>query len=108
MKKMKKIYLYGNWKMNMNCEETEGFYKDFGGQVNGDPALLAAMEGALEVAVFPPFTSLAAASGASKNLDKKAVPFLGGQNAYFEPKGAFTGEVSIPMLKNLGCTHIIV
>jgi triosephosphate isomerase len=105
---MKKIYLYGNWKMNMNREETEEFYRDFGGRVADDPGLLAAMGKALEVAVFPPFTSLAAAEGASKILDKRAVPLLGGQNAYFEAKGAFTGEVSIPMLKNLGCTHVIV
>jgi triosephosphate isomerase len=108
MKNVKKIYLYGNWKMNMNREETEGFYKDFGGQVAGSPGLLSAMGEGLEVAVFPPFTSLAAAEGASKNIDKRALPFLGAQNAYFETKGAFTGEVSIPMLKNLGCTHIIV
>ena len=105
---MKKIYLYGNWKMNMNREETEGFYRDFNRQVTEDPSLLAAMGKTLEVAVFPPFTSLASAEEASKRLDKRAVPFLGGQNVYFEPKGAFTGEVSIPMLKNLGCTHVIV
>ncbi|MDR1978213.1 MAG: triose-phosphate isomerase [Synergistaceae bacterium] len=105
---MKKIYLYGNWKMNMNREETEKFYKDFGGQVAGDPALLAAMGKTLEVAVFPPFTSLAAAEGASKNLDKRTVPFLGAQNVYFEPKGAFTGEISIPMLKDFGCAHVIL
>ena len=109
---MKKIYLYGNWKMNMSREETEAFYQDFNRQITGDPALRTAMgEGqTLEAAVFPPFTSLAAAEGILKkeNLDKKAAPFLGGQNVYFEPKGAFTGEISIPMLKNAGCTHVIV
>jgi triosephosphate isomerase len=105
---MKKIYLYGNWKMNMNREETEGFCKDFGGQIAGNPALLDAMGKALEVAIFPPFTSLAAAEEASQNIDKRTVPLLGAQNAYFEAKGAFTGEVSIPMLKNLGCTCIII
>ncbi|MDR2180414.1 MAG: triose-phosphate isomerase [Synergistaceae bacterium] len=105
---MKKIYLYGNWKMNMNQEETEGFYKDFGQQVVSSPALLGVMGKSLETAVFPPFTSLAAAEGASKNIDKRAVPFLGAQNTYFEAKGAFTGEVSISMLKNLGCTHVII
>jgi triosephosphate isomerase len=101
---MKKIYLYGNWKMNMTREETEGFYKDFADRVSGDPALLAALGKTLEATVFPPFTSL---SAATKTGEKK-VPLLGAQNAYFEPKGAFTGEVSLPMLRDAGCTHVIL
>jgi triosephosphate isomerase len=105
---MKKIYLYGNWKMNMDRAETEEFYKDFGGRVAGSSALLAAMGKTLEAAVFPPFTSLAAGKAASENIDKKTVPLLGAQNAYFEAKGAFTGEVSISMLKDAGCTHVII
>jgi triosephosphate isomerase len=105
---MKKIYLYGNWKMNMTRGETEGFYKDFDKQMAGGADLAAAVGKTLEVAVFPPFTSLFAAETASKGLDKGIAPFLGAQNAYFEPKGAFTGEVSIPMLKDAGCTHVIL
>jgi triosephosphate isomerase len=103
---MKKIYLYGNWKMNMTRGETEGFYKDYGKLTE---ALASHVGRTLEIAVFPPFTSLAAAEMASKGLaDKGIVPLLGAQNAYFEPKGAFTGEISIPMLKDAGCTHVII
>ena len=104
---MKKIYLYGNWKMNMARGETEGFYKDFN-ELLKDPQLSAAMGKTLEAAVFPPFTSLAAAECASKTCAPGAAPFLGAQNAYFEPKGAFTGEASMAMLKDAGCTHVIL
>jgi len=104
---MKKIYLYGNWKMNMTRGETEGFYRDFNELVK-DPRLSAAIGKTLEAAVFPPFTSLVAAESASKNCAPGTAPLLGAQNAYFEPKGAFTGDVSIPMLKDAGCTHVIL
>jgi triosephosphate isomerase len=58
--------------------------------------------------VFPPFTSLAAAELAAKNHAPGLALLLGAQNAYFEPKGAFTGEVSIPMLRDAGCDHVIL
>jgi triosephosphate isomerase len=105
---MKKIYLYGNWKMNMTQSETEEFYKDFTAQALKDSTLFAALGTTLEVAVFPPFTSLFAALWAAKTLSEKSAPLLGAQNAYFEPKGAFTGEISIPMLRDAGCTHVIL
>ena len=101
----KKIYLYGNWKMNMTRAETEEFYRDFGERLEG-ASLAEAMGKTLEVAVFPPFTSLAAAESAAKNL--RTAPLLGAQNVHFEPKGAFTGEVSLSMLKEAGCTRVIV
>ena len=104
---MKKIYLYGNWKMNMTRGEAEGFYKDFN-DLTKDPQLSAAIGKTLEIAVFPPFTSLAAAESASKACAPGLAPLLGAQNAYFEPKGAFTGDVSMPMLKDAGCTHVIL
>ena len=98
---MKKIYLYGNWKMNMTKAETEGFFKGYASAVEpfaGDPGL--------EVAVFPPFTSIWEAGYRAKEL--KHPPIVGAQNCYFEARGAFTGEVSIPMLKEQGVTHIIL
>ena len=104
---MKKIYLYGNWKMNMTRGETEAFYKDFGALAK-EPPLFEAMGKTLEAAVFPPFTSLCAAEKASKTCAPGLAPILGAQNAYFEPKGAFTGDVSLPMLKDAGCTHVIL
>ena len=53
----------------------------------------------VEVAVFPPFTVVAL--GADE-LDSDRIPIaLGAQNCHWEPQGAFTGEVSAPMLAKL-------
>ncbi len=100
---MKKIYLYGNWKMNMTKAETEGFFKGYTAAVEPFAPDLGT---GLEVAVFPAFTSIWEAGYRSKDLKNK--PIIGAQNCYYEPKGAFTGEVSIPMLKEQGVTHVIL
>ncbi|MDR1874422.1 MAG: triose-phosphate isomerase [Synergistaceae bacterium] len=105
---MKKIHLYGNWKMNLTRGETEAFFRDFAAQFSSPSPLAGAMGKTLEVAVFPPFTSLSAAESAIRSMNKDVAPILGAQNAYFEAKGAFTGEVSLPMLKDAGCTHVIL
>ena len=52
---MKKIRLYGNWKMNMTRAETTAFMSEF---ARSAKSLEAVMGRELEVAVFPPFTSL--------------------------------------------------
>jgi triosephosphate isomerase len=98
---VKKIYLYGNWKMNMTCEETKGFFAQMSSAL-GDKTISSFLGTELEIAVFPPFTSIAAA------MAVKGPVIVGAQNVYFEQKGAFTGEVSIPMLTELGCTHVII
>jgi triosephosphate isomerase len=57
-----------------------------------------------EVLVAPPFTLL---DSVARLLQGSAV-LLGGQDVYWEPKGAFTGEVSAAMLRDVGCTHVII
>ena len=94
----KKIYLYGNWKMNNTYSETEKFFVDFA------PAYEAVKADDLEVGIFAPFTSLWPLSQGAK----KCGIVFGAQNVYYEPKGAFTGEISIPMLKEYDVTHIIL
>ena len=86
----------GNWKMN--C-------------LGGEAAELAAAVvrgcGELsgrEVVLAPPYTALAAVRDA---VAGSAVA-LGAQDMYWEPAGAFTGEVSGPMLVDAGCSHVIV
>ncbi|OGV09837.1 MAG: triose-phosphate isomerase, partial [Ignavibacteria bacterium RIFOXYA2_FULL_37_17] len=54
--------------------------------------------------ICPPFTSLETAS----TLLKDSVIKLGAQNMYFEESGAFTGEVSVAMLKSVGCEYVIL
>jgi triosephosphate isomerase len=63
-----------------------------------------AQDAAAAVLVAPPFTSLALVG---KALEGSNV-LLAGQNMHSEPRGAFTGEVAPPMLKDVGCTHVIL
>ncbi len=57
-----------------------------------------------QVVMAPPYTSLAAVAEAIRG--SKLI--LAAQNVHWEPKGAFTGEISIPMLQDLGCGMVIV
>lgn len=59
--------------------------------------------GSVDVAVCPPFVYL---QQAGKALSSSRVA-LGAQDVYFEQKGAFTGEISAAMLKDIGCTYAI-
>jgi triosephosphate isomerase len=93
---MRKIFVAGNWKMNLNKAEAAAL-------VDG---LVKSLAGPLpvEVAVCPPFVYLDTASCHIKGSAIK----LGAQNCYSEPKGAFTGEVSPSMLVDMGCTYVII
>lgn len=86
---MRTPLIAGNWKMNKTITETEALIAELRGLLPGN--------GAVEVAVCPPFVSLAAAKAALAGSTIK----LGAQNAHPEPKGAFTGEVSVSMLAGL-------
>jgi triosephosphate isomerase len=85
----------GNWKMNTNIEEAITLIKAM------QPALNK-IQG-VEKVLCPPFVSLMAARGLTKQTTVK----IGAQNLYFEEKGAFTGEVSPLMLKDL-CEYVIL
>ena len=57
----------------------------------------------MTVAVFPPFVYLQAVG---KALNGSSIA-IGSQDIYFEPDGAFTGEISVSMLKDLGCNYCL-
>jgi triosephosphate isomerase len=57
-----------------------------------------------EMVILPPFTALAEAS----RLVRGSAVGLGAQNVYWEDAGAFTGEVSAPMLSEAGCTYVVI
>lgn len=84
--------------MNMGPKETSNFFKEIT-QLNVNSA------GKVDAAVCPPHISLLAASG---NKPKNLNVSIGSQNVYYEENGAFTGEVSISMLKEVGCEYAIV
>ncbi|OAT80224.1 triose-phosphate isomerase [Desulfotomaculum copahuensis] len=86
----------GNWKMYKTVDQAVEF-------VRGLKAALAGAGGA-EVAVCPPFTALAAVA---RELAGSQIA-LGAQNMYWAEEGAFTGEISPLMLKEIGCRYIIL
>ena len=85
-----------NWKMNKSVREAQDY----------TAALLprAADAGGVDVAVFAPFTCL---SEVARMAEDSAV-IAGAQNFYYEDSGAYTGEVSAPMLRDVGAGAVIV
>lgn len=91
---MRKKIFAANWKMHKTRAEARAFLAAF------LPALKP-REG-VEVVVFPPFTALAVMQEEAKGLA------YGAQDAHWEDKGAFTGEVSMGMLVELGVKHVLI
>jgi triosephosphate isomerase len=88
----------GNWKMNAGGQEACSLATGV--------AEAAKRAGKVDVVVAPPFTALAAV--AHELYEAKSAVMLGAQNMHPEPAGAFTGEVSAPMLKDAGATWVIL
>jgi triosephosphate isomerase len=86
----------GNWKMYKTPAETTAFFEKFR-PLAGNPAHC-------EVVICPPFTSLTVAVEAAKGTAIR----IGAQNIGWAREGAFTGEVSGPMIQAMGATHAIV
>src|SRR5215204_3830916 len=91
------MLIAGNWKMNKSGSETAEFCSSLKRRVD-------ALAGRVDISVFPPFTSLAAA--VTGLADSEIA--VGAQNVHWEREGAFTGEVSPPMLRELGVYAAIV
>src|SRR5262245_2406144 len=93
---MRKKFIAGNWKMNTARAEGVALAKAIAAKV-GSSSLV-------EIAVCPPSVYLEAVG---QELAGSAVG-LGAQNCSHEAKGAFTGEIAPPMLKDIGCTYVIL
>jgi triosephosphate isomerase (TIM) len=85
-----------NWKMNKLVAEAEEYVSRLLPEISG-------VQG-VDVAIFAPFTSL----GRVASMTQGTSVVAGAQNFYFEDSGAFTGEVSAPMLKELGAGAVII
>jgi len=98
----RKPIIAGNWKMHNNTTDSVNL-------VNDIMALLRPEEKSAlpEVIVAPVFTALSSVNDAMTKCGCGKVK-LSSQNCYWEEKGAFTGEISIDMLKDVGCTYIII
>ncbi|MDE3057631.1 MAG: triose-phosphate isomerase [Bacteroidota bacterium] len=92
---MRKKIIAGNWKMNKDVFETADL-------VNNLKSSFPSTEA--EVIVCPPYTSLVIA----QQLLKGTPMHLGAQDVSVHDDGAYTGEVSIKMLKSAGCEYVIV
>lgn len=91
-----KPFIAGNWKMQKTIPEAVEIVKAL---KEASPELTDA-----EIAVIPPFTVL---SEVRKTIERSSIQ-LGAQNLFWEEKGAFTGEVSAPMLKDAGCQFVVI
>ncbi|HNV86729.1 MAG TPA: triose-phosphate isomerase [Candidatus Omnitrophota bacterium] len=94
---MRRLLIAGNWKMYKTSSEATSL-------VSTIKAGLHKEAGDLDVVVCPPFTALQAVSGILKSSSID----LGAQNMHFETEGAFTGEVSPLMLKDVRCRYVIL
>ena len=93
---MRKPIMAGNWKMYKNPAETTAFFEKFRPLVEKSEHC--------EIVICPPFTDIAAAVAAAQGTRIG----IGAQDLYWAKDGAFTGEVSGPMIKASGCTHVLV
>jgi triosephosphate isomerase (TIM) len=94
---VRKIIIAGNWKMYKTQAETLDFLRNFLGQLSETPD-------GREVILCAPFTAL---SALSKSLHGARVK-VGAQNIHWEVEGAYTGEISGDMLRELGVRYVIV
>jgi triosephosphate isomerase len=93
---MRKPVLAGNWKMYKTAVETSAFIEAF--------APLVANASHAEIVICPPFVNLPAAVAAARG----AAIEIGGQDLFWLREGAYTGEISAPMLAAIGCRWAIV
>lgn len=86
----------GNWKMFKNTAETIEFFD----------LLLPKIEDIdyCDVVVAPPYTALSLAAERTRNSQVG----IAGQDVYWEDQGAFTGSVSASMLRDVGCSYVII
>ncbi len=94
---MRKPFVAGNWKMNTDSQSGV----DLAGRVGSGSSGVAGES--VDVAVCPPFVYL---QSVIKAVAVSSVA-VGAQDIYFEAKGAFTGEISASMLKDVGCTYVL-
>jgi triosephosphate isomerase len=94
---MRRKIIAANWKMNMTLSEADSFLESF--------LLEVADEKAVDIVIAPPFTALARVS---EKLSSVQNVKLGAQNMHFEKSGAYTGEISAGMLRELFTRYVVL
>ena len=90
---MRKPIIVGNWKMNKTMKETAEFMSAVDAAAASENATFG---------IGAPYTALSTAVANAKNL------VIAAENCHFKDSGAFTGEISVPMLQEVGVTHCII
>lgn len=93
---MRRKIIAGNWKMNKTAKEAVDLVAGLKNQLKSIQDV--------DIVVCPPFTALTEVAKIIQGTNIQ----LGAQNVYWEDAGAYTGEVSSVMLKELGCAYVIV
>ena len=96
MSMYRKQYCVANWKMNFTISDVKLFMSEWKNKNLNNSNI--------ETIFCPSFTELNTTAELLQNSSSK----LGAQNVYYDSKGAFTGEVSCRMLKELGCEWVII
>jgi triosephosphate isomerase len=92
---MRRKLIAGNWKMYKTTAEAVALVEEIKQGLAGAPG---------DTLVAPPYTALVAVAGTAKGSPVA----VAAQNMHFEKEGAFTGEVSAAMLKDVGVTHVVL
>ena len=92
---MRKPIIAGNWKMHKTIAEALEFVNEVKDRVNNDK---------VEAVICAPFTLLKDLKQATKGTNIK----IGAQNMHFEESGAYTGEISAAMLKEMGVKYVVI
>ena len=94
---MRRKIIAANWKMNMTVNESDSYLDTF--------LLEVAEEKRVDIVLLPPFTTMA---HVSERLNKIQNVKLGAQNMHWETGGAFTGEISGAMIRELFARYVVV
>jgi triosephosphate isomerase len=93
---MRRPLIAGNWKMNNNCAESVELVSQLKDMLSDSKEI--------DIVVAPPFTALGAVAAVLKGSPLA----LAAQHVFWEESGAFTGEISTAMLKDVGCRYVII
>lgn len=92
----RRLLIAGNWKMNLDCAASVALAESLKADAKD--------VNFLDMAVCPPFVYIPQVAEVLKGSNIG----IGAQNGYFEKEGAYTGEISMKMLKDIGCTYVIL
>lgn len=102
---MRRKFIAGNWKMYNGPKATAEFITKFGAEIKAAPEVQKAIaDGKEQIALFVPAISLLTATEGAKGMPV----IIGAENCHWEKCGAFTGEIAVPMITEVGATHVII